>query len=135
QQTQRGCPSVAEITRVLHTLRTESSENWNELVKSITAEVALLDLTIDQRTLLGGTLVSWTLEQWLERALHFAIHNRSEDCIKEISNTPHSNWTPFEYIPWLILELEMNITIREIQVKVARHMMDPHARVDADAVK
>ncbi|CAF0948665.1 unnamed protein product, partial [Didymodactylos carnosus] len=84
-----------------------------------------LFLTIKQRTLLGGTMVNWIVEQQIERALHFASHKKWEDFEKEISNVPHVNWTPSKHVPWLIMELEMNITIRKIQTEVARHMIQP----------
>ena len=71
-------------------------------------------------------MVNWIIEQQIERALHFARHGKWEDFEKEISNVPHANWTPSKHVPWLIIELEMNITIREIQVEVARHMMQPN---------
>ncbi|CAF1027813.1 unnamed protein product [Adineta steineri] len=94
------------------------------LERNIHAENSLpFDLTTDQCTLLGGILVNWTLEQQLERALHFLAYNKTEDFKKEISNIPHLNWIPSEHIYWLILELEMNIIIRDIQIKVAHHMM------------
>ncbi|CAF0917324.1 unnamed protein product [Didymodactylos carnosus] len=92
--------------------------------------LASLVLTKEQRTLLGGTIVNWALEQQLERALSFAIHQKWEDFRKEISHTPHSNWIPCEHIPWLILELEMNVTIRETQINVARHMIQPNLTTD-----
>ncbi|CAM4818005.1 unnamed protein product [Rotaria magnacalcarata] len=94
-----------------------------------------LVLTKDQCTLLGGIIVNWTLEQQMERALHFAIHEKREEFKKEISHTPHSNWKPSEYISWLILELEMNITIREIQIRVAHHMIEPNMRADNSTVR
>ena len=84
-----------------------------------------LFLTVDQCTLLGGIMVNWIVEQQLHRALHFAQQAKWEDFEREISNIPHANWTPSEHLPWLIIELEMNITIREIQVEVARHMIQP----------
>ncbi|CAF1934105.1 unnamed protein product [Rotaria magnacalcarata] len=89
------------------------------------ANLSALLLTTEQRTLLGGIMVNWVVEQQLERALHFANQKQREDFEKEISNVPHANWTPSMHLPWLILELEMNITIREIQIEVARHMMQP----------
>ena len=82
-------------------------------------------LTTRQCTLLGGLMVNWVVEQQIERAIHFANHGKMEDFEKEICNVPHTNWTPSKYLPWLILELEMNITIREIQIEVARQMMQP----------
>ncbi|CAF3726694.1 unnamed protein product [Rotaria sordida] len=101
--------------------------DWNNNAK--------FPLNNDQLTLLGGILVCWTLEQQLERALHYAIHDKLEDFAKEISNTPHSNWKPSEHISWLILELEMNITIREIQINVARHMMQTGMATNKTKVK
>ncbi|CAF5043695.1 unnamed protein product, partial [Rotaria socialis] len=73
----------------------------------------------------GGTMVNWIVEQQIERALHFGYQNKWEDFEREISNVPHANWAPSQNLPWLIMELEMNITIREIQVEVARHMTQP----------
>ncbi|CAF1091829.1 unnamed protein product [Didymodactylos carnosus] len=59
----------------------------------------------------------------------------NEEFEKELSNTPHSNWAPSEHLPWLILELEMNTTIREIQVNVARHMMQSKLSTGDTTVK
>ncbi|CAF4480400.1 unnamed protein product, partial [Rotaria magnacalcarata] len=97
--------------------------------------VSSFKLTNNQYTILGGIIVNWTLEQQMERALHFATHNKREDFRNEVSHIPHSNWKPSEHIPWLVLELEMNITIREIQIKVANHMMQPNMRVDNSTVQ
>ncbi|CAF1340953.1 unnamed protein product [Rotaria sp. Silwood1] len=93
------------------------------------------ELTKNQYTLLGGIIVNWTLEQQMERSLYFAIHEKYEDFKKEISQIPHSNWKPSEHISWLILELEMNITIREIQIKVANHMIQPNMKTDDSTVQ
>ena len=82
-----------------------------------------IHLSDQQRILLGGLMVNWIVEQQYERALDLASHKKQEDFEKEISNTPHMNWIPAEHIPWLIMELEMNITIREIQFEVTRHMI------------
>lgn len=154
---QRERPTNAEINECLDRLRRESRQSWQELVKCITQSnmqlfqyglslritpttlISLfqqnkkqLDLSDDQRTLLGGILVYWTLEQQLERALYFDTHGKTEDLEKELSNIPHSNWKPSEHIPWLILELEMNITIREMQIKVTYHMMQLNTNLNND---
>jgi hypothetical protein len=174
-------PSIKEIITILIAFHEESTQLWNELVKSIISTNELLFetglmlrtipstlisvfqqiwldeeeqqqqqqllsnkssifsskqivnnrnwlplfLTPNERTLLGGIMVDWIVEQQIERALHFANQEKWEDFEKEISNVPHVNWTPAKYVPWLILELEMNITIREIQVEVAHHMIKP----------
>ncbi|CAF5111701.1 unnamed protein product, partial [Rotaria sp. Silwood1] len=72
------------------------------------SNVLFLHLTFEQRTLLGGIIVNWIVEQQLERALHFANQEKWEDFEKEILNVPHTNWTPSEHVPWLILEVEIN---------------------------
>ncbi|CAF1334201.1 unnamed protein product [Rotaria sordida] len=123
--------NIGLVTRI--TPATVMSVFQEQIVNSVKSLSFVL--TTDQRTLLGGILVNWTLEQQLERALHFAIHDKWEDFKKEISHRPHSNWIPSEHVPWLILELEMNITIREIQIKVANHMMKPNMTTDNSTVK
>jgi hypothetical protein len=152
-------PSQDQINQYLHCFRQQSKQLWNELVRSMTTKhellfatglmlrilpttlisvfqqiwlnekYSLLFLTVEQRTLLGGLMVNWVVEQQIERALHLASQGKSEDFEKEISNIPHVNWTPSKHLPWLILELEMNITIREIQVEVARHMIQPKTTI------
>ncbi|UJR19100.1 hypothetical protein I4U23_022231 [Adineta vaga] len=141
-------PTIEELIELLKSFNKESIESWKLLEESLTTSnkqlfqsglisritptilIPLLQQNIDililnneQRTLLGGILVNWTLQQQLERTLHFANHNKWDEFKKEISTIPHSNWKPSDYISWLILELEMNITIREIQIDVAQHMM------------
>ncbi|CAF1324840.1 unnamed protein product [Adineta steineri] len=166
EQMQKEDPSIEEINKFLNSVREESTQFWNELVKSIVVSNELLfttgvasriiptilisslqqknsysvnslafDLSKEQCTLLGGTLVNWILEQQMEKALYFVINNKNDDFEKELSNIPHSNWTPSEHVHWLILELEMNIIIRDIQIKVAHHMMQLNETTNGSAVK
>ncbi|CAF4475702.1 unnamed protein product, partial [Rotaria socialis] len=178
-------PSVTEIIDLLNSLRMESAQYWNELVKSIrscnemlfetgallritptvliclfqqiwlderqhkpgeshsahsqeivkTQKHVPFSLNVEQRNVLGGIIVNWTIEQQMERALRFALQNKQYDLEKEILNIPHADWKPVEYLPWLILELETNITIRKIQFKVARHMMTSSTNQDNDGVR
>ncbi|CAF1161225.1 unnamed protein product [Rotaria sordida] len=157
EKTEIENPVIEEIIELHNSFQQKSQKLWKELVESIMIpneqlfktglisriipttlisyfqqKLTTLDVTTAQPTLLGGILVYWTLEQQLERALHFAIHNKWEDFTKEISNIPHSNWIPSEHVSWLILELEMNITIRAIQINVARHMMEPKMTTEDD---
>ncbi|CAF1440182.1 unnamed protein product [Rotaria sordida] len=99
------------------------------------SNILSVQLTLEQRTLLGGIMVNWIVEQQIERALNLANQEKWEDFEKEILNVPHTNWTPSEHVPWLILELEMNITIREIQVQVARHMIQPMLNENNSSVR
>ena len=142
-------PDIEQIKQFLESLYQLSKQLWNELVNSMKSQNDLLyrtglmlrivpttltsilldnesivSLTEEQRVLLGGIMVNWVVEQRIERAVYLANHDQWEDFEKEISNVPHTNWIPKDHIPWLILELEMDITIREIQVEVARHMTE-----------
>ena len=160
EQLGREYPSVEEIALMLNDLREQSIQSWKELVelivlpneqlfasglstrfiptvaiKNLLADECSLNFNTDQRTVMGATMVMWVEEQQLERALHFAIHGRNEDFQREIIHVPHTNWVPSHHIPWLILELEMNITIRAIQVKVAQHMMQPNMATTDTSVK
>lgn len=52
---------------------------------------------------------------------------------KEEENKPHVNWKPCERPEWLIFEIEQNLTIRKIQIKVAEQMMSPPQPNGTDA--
>ena len=145
-------PSIEQIVLSLNDIRQESNQLWNEFLHSIELsdqrlfQIGLVtrltpsnlihllqgkrsqsfELTNEQCTLLGGVIVSWTHEQQIERALYFSNQGNFDDYKKEISQIPHSNWIPSENLSWLIFELEMNLTIREMQVNVANHMIKPN---------
>ncbi len=38
---------------------------------------------------------------------------------------PHTNWLPSEYPEWLLFEIEQDLTIRPIQIDVAKRMISP----------
>ncbi|CAF1466508.1 unnamed protein product [Adineta ricciae] len=124
---------VGLVVRILPTIlisifqQTWLSENHSNILS--------LHLTHNQCILLGGIMVNWIVEQQIERALNFADLEKWEEFEKEMLNVPHINWTPSEHIPWLILELEMNITIREVQVQVARHMTQPLINENSSSVR
>ena len=127
KQNEKEYPSI-EQTRLLKHIQNQSNQFWNEFIKSITLsherlfQIGLVtrltpsnlidllqtkrlrQLTNEQCTLLGGTIVNWTLEQQMERALYFANQDKFDDYKKEISEIPHSNWIPSENLSWLILE-------------------------------
>ena len=80
--------------------------------------------TKDQCTLLGGILVNWIVEQQLKELTFCSFMKNMKISKRNIKYTTFQLDT-IQHVPWLILELEMNITIREIQINVARHMMQP----------
>ncbi|KLU86149.1 hypothetical protein MAPG_05168 [Magnaporthiopsis poae ATCC 64411] len=60
-----------------------------------------------------------------ERLLALISPSSLNDLAKEMRNTPHQNWTPEEYPFALLMEVESNITIRKVQIDIARQMIDP----------
>ncbi|KAL8296078.1 hypothetical protein RB600_001523 [Gaeumannomyces tritici] len=72
-------------------------------------------------------LISYALshhdEQRAERLL--TASNNANDLAKELNNIGHQNWKPHEYPFALLMEVESNITIREVQVDIARRMINP----------
>lgn len=51
---------------------------------------------------------------------------------QEMCEVGHTNWQPYNFPDWLLLELDANILIREEQVTVALEMIDPSS--DANSV-
>lgn len=47
------------------------------------------------------------------------------DLIKELENSGHKSWSPFEFPEWLLLECESGMRIRDAQQLIARDMMEP----------
>lgn len=44
---------------------------------------------------------------------------------REEESQPFENWSPADYPEWLLFEIEMNVTIRRIQIQVAKRMINP----------
>ncbi|KAK5165530.1 uncharacterized protein LTR77_009059 [Saxophila tyrrhenica] len=66
-----------------------------------------------------------------ERISKAVYANKREDLLSELRHVPHTNWDPCEHPDWLLLEVEAGITIREVQVEIAKEMMAPEAQQNA----
>lgn len=75
--------------------------------------------------LLGALAVLWTeLKRFNRIMVLLQTKDKSLSELKsELENPGHENWSPVEYPEWLILELELDIMIRPIQVSVAHQMI------------
>lgn len=95
--------------------------NILKLLKSCSESETILQVTT------GALGVLWTHLNRLHRCLciqsapGFAAD--SPDLKREQDNPGHTNWSPKEYPEWLLIELELDIMIRDVQVDVARRMM------------
>lgn len=78
------------------------------------------------KTVIGALAITIAFEQRQKRIDIFAQHNQFKAAMqKEKENKSHVNWKPCDYPEWLLFEIEQNLTIRKIQVDVAKHMMQP----------
>ena len=73
--------------------------------------------------ILGAICVCWSSHGQLIRCMRLKKRDDAFNLSKELSNKPHSNWSPKQYPQWLVLQLELDIIIREIQVRVAECMI------------
>lgn len=60
----------------------------------------------------------------LDGAFALALTREQRENRHEI-HEPYTNWSPREYPEWLLFEIEQNLTIRRIQIEIARRMIDP----------
>jgi hypothetical protein len=79
------------------------------------------------RNAIGAVAVLWTLEQRLIRCLAYIHAGPSMEVAltRELETMGHESWSPKEKPGWLILELEVGMMIRPIQLKVANEMLHP----------
>lgn len=76
------------------------------------------------KMIIGAWAISMANEQRHNRIEAFARHPQlTPDYDREIKNEPHTNWRPCEYPEWLLFEIEQNLTIRRIQIEIAKKMM------------
>ncbi|CAL8134228.1 unnamed protein product [Orchesella dallaii] len=84
---------------------------------------------IDQPKIATYTIVLGTLFSHLRRFNRILKYENvpeiySVELSREMENIPFENWNPAENPEWLLLELELDVTIRPIQVRVTNHMMN-----------
>lgn len=79
----------------------------------------LLEPICDKRKfVIGAVAVMTTREQRIHRIERFEHQRQMELMLRrEHENLPHDNWMPHERPEWLLFEIEMDLSIRSIQVK------------------
>lgn len=86
------------------------------------------------KAVIGALAVTIAREQRLKRIAMYAQQEQFSGMMtKELENQPHVNWMPCEHPEWLLFEIEQNLTIREIQIKVAEQMIEPAKKEGVDA--
>ncbi|KAI1266298.1 hypothetical protein F5Y18DRAFT_435235 [Xylariaceae sp. FL1019] len=69
--------------------------------------------------------------QKAERLVQISSSRTKDDLIKELANVGHSTWAPLQHPEWLLLEVESNITIRDVQEWIACEMIAPRSCTNA----
>lgn len=78
------------------------------------------------KSIIGAFAVTLTHEQRDRRISMFEQQPQMLVALEREQETqPHSNWRPCEHPEWILFEIEQNISIRPIQIKIAQRMMDP----------
>lgn len=72
-----------------------------------------------------------TSVQRLARILHHLSRNDIMAARDEIQHYTAPEWSPYEYPSWLLLEIENDITIRSLQVRVALEMMQSSSNANS----
>ncbi|KAH7412021.1 hypothetical protein DE146DRAFT_784622 [Phaeosphaeria sp. MPI-PUGE-AT-0046c] len=128
---------LAHIRRALQ--KDDSRAKWLDLVglwpkATLTSLLASLrstsgvDFGAGVRTALVDLGVAVTYYQRLLRIREAAQNGRTQQLVDERANEGHTNWSPTQYVDWLLLEIDGNILIRPEQVEVALATISPTSR-------
>ncbi|KAG5659115.1 hypothetical protein KAF25_000317 [Fusarium avenaceum] len=75
-------------------------------------------------TIVEYGILTTRLQRYLR--IEDAILRRDDRWLEEnFEHEGHSNWNPFQYPEWLLLEIDGNFLIRPVQVEVARAIISP----------
>ena len=65
------------------------------------------------------------------RLLFLLSKGDSRAAQEEVQNTSITEWLPYDYPGWLLLEIENDITIRSLQIRVAMEMIQPSSHANS----
>lgn len=143
--TERKCKYEIAIDKILRKLRKilipkkfkylQYSELWpsmrprvllSYLINNKSDNILINECTI---SLIRTLALIWIYWQRSIRCINYAmLGNSAKNMLeKELLSVPQENWDAKEYPEWLILQIEMDIMIRPMQVTVARKMMKPES--------
>lgn len=87
----------------------------------------LLSGETDERLkkLIGAWAITIASEQRFDRmSMLWKQPQEKPSLDRELETTPYENWQPSKYPEWLLFEIEQNVTIRKIQIEIAKRMID-----------
>ncbi|KAJ6646166.1 hypothetical protein Bhyg_01377, partial [Pseudolycoriella hygida] len=84
------------------------------------------DIRDELKWVIGAFAVTLAHEQRADRIRSYENQPQMIAALQlERENEPHSNWFPVEYPEWLLFEIEQNLSVRRIQIEIAKRMIFP----------
>lgn len=78
------------------------------------------------KCLIGAFAIALAREQREIRMQAYSQRSDRQAALdRETKNKPYTNWSPCDYPEWLLFEIEQNLTIRRIQIEIAKRMIEP----------
>ncbi|OMJ94532.1 hypothetical protein SteCoe_2316 [Stentor coeruleus] len=116
-----------EVYKCLENARLWQSKRPNKILGKLIKTDGTKKFSNSIVKLIGALAVVWVYEQQINRCLFYALKFDSykNQLLRELLSVPHINFSPSKYPEWLILEIEMDLTIRPVQVTVAENMINP----------
>ncbi|XP_037034763.1 uncharacterized protein LOC119073424 [Bradysia coprophila] len=103
-----------------------SANIYPRLVPTLILPQMISSTNANHKTMIGALGVLISNDQRAARIKNLEMQPKMEVALRrEKEEIPFSNWSPSVYPQWLLFQIEMDLTIRGIQVKVAKNMIQP----------
>lgn len=105
----------------------EAANIYPRLVPTFILPQMISSTNANQKKLVGALAVLFSLDQRAARLKNLEQQQPQMEVAlrREKEEIPFLNWLPCSYPQWLLFEIEMNLTIRRIQIEVAKNMIQP----------
>lgn len=109
----------------------EAANIYPRLVPTLILPQMISSANANQKKMIGALGVLFSLDQRAARLENLELQQPQMEVAlrREKEEIPFSNWLPCDYPQWLLFEIENNLTIRRIQIKVAKNMIQPQSNV------
>lgn len=105
----------------------EAANIFPRLVPTLVLPQMISSSNENQKNMIGALGVLFSLDQRAVRLKKLEQQQPQMEVAlrREKEENPFCNWLPCIYPQWLLFEIEMNLTIRRIQIEVAKKMIQP----------
>lgn len=118
---------IKELSLPIEEKYLEAANIYTRLVPTLILPQMLSSTNLKQKKMIGALGVLFSLDQRAARLTSLEQQQPQMEIAlrREREEIPFSNWLPCVYPQWLLFEIEMNVTIRRIQIEVAQNMLKP----------